>query len=83
MSGFEITCVNKDQRGLILRVGGVGWSMEAHDAIVKLITNKVRLNILLGNEYVEVGVRGEGFDSYLAIEPEGQALHLVEGLPSC
>ena len=83
MSGFEITCVNKDQRGLIIRVGGDGWSMPIQKAITDLISNQLRLYIRANAQFFEVGVRGEGFDSFLALEPDGFPLHDLTGLSSC
>jgi hypothetical protein len=82
MSGFEITCINKNARGAVIRIGGSGWSLSAHDAIVKLISNQIRLIICVNEEIVPVGVRGEGFDAYLALEPDGFPLHNL-AFPSC
>jgi hypothetical protein len=83
MSGFEITCANKNQRGLIVRIGGQGWSMEARDAIKKIMSNQVRLRIRVNEAFTDIGIRGEGFDAYLVLEPEGFALHDLNDLPSC
>ena len=83
MSGFEIACVNKDQRGLIVRVGGDGWSMPIQKAITDVISNQLRLYIRVDAQFFEIGVRGEGFDSYLALEPDGLPLHELTDLPSC
>ncbi len=83
MSGLQITCINKDHRGLLIRLGGSGWSMTTHEAIVKLISHQLRLNLRAGDQYFDVGVRGEGFAAYLVIEPEGVALHNLTSLPSC
>lgn len=82
-SGLEITCVNKNRTGTIVRIGGEGWSLNTQDAIHKLLAYQLRLNLLLGNKYVDVGVRGSGSDAYLVIEPEGYALHDIEKIPSC
>ena len=82
MSGFEITCINRDSRGLVVRIGGIGWSLGAHDAIVKVISNQIRFSIRVNGELVQVGVRREGFDAYLALEPEGFRLHNLN-FPSC
>ena len=79
----EITCANKNPRGVIVRIGGEGWSLSVHDAIMKLSSNQLRLTLLFDNEVVEVGVRGEGSSAYLVLEPDGQPLHDLEGLPSC
>jgi len=83
MSGFEITCSNKDQRGTLVRIGGAGWSMHVHDAIVKLISHQLRLFIRVEDTFFDVGVRGEGFEAYLVLEPKGLALHELSGLASC
>ena len=83
MSGFEITCANKDQRGVIIRIGGEGWSFDAREAVVKIITQQLRFYIRLDDQTCDVGVRGEAFDSYLALEPDGFPLHNVTTLPSC
>lgn len=82
MSGFEITCLNKNSRGVVVRIGGQGWSLGAHEAIVKIISQQARYVIRINGDYVQVGVRGEGFDAYLALEPDGFALHNLN-IPSC
>lgn len=83
MSGFEITCINKDQRGIVVRIGGVGWSMHVHDAIVKLISHQLRFYVRVDDAFFDVGVRGEGFAAYLVLEPEGFALQELDGMASC
>lgn len=83
MSGFEITCVNKDQRGAIVRIGGQGWSLTIHEAVVKIISHQLRLWVRVDGADFDVGVRGEGFAAYLVIEPEGFALHNLTALQSC
>jgi hypothetical protein len=83
MSGFQITCANRSTSGTIVRVGGQGWSLGVHEAIVKIMTGQLRLNILVGNKSFDVGVRGEANNAYLALEPDGQALHDFAELPSC
>lgn len=83
ISGFEITCANKNYRGVIVRIGGQGWSMDLRDAIVKVVNKQLRLNVRVNGTPVEVGVRGDGFDSYLALEPDGFPLHDLTDLPSC
>lgn len=83
MSGLEITCINKDQRQLITRIGGEGWSMPIQQVIVALISQQLRLYIRVNEALLDVGVRGEGFDSYLALEPDGFPLHNLVDLPSC
>lgn len=82
-AGFEITCVNKNARGLIVRVGGVGWSMPVHNAIVSLISQQLRLHIRVNDTFRDVGVRGDSFDSYLVLEPDGVPLHDLPDLASC
>lgn len=83
MSGFEITCVNKDQRGLIIRVGGVGWSMPIQRAITEIVTGQLRMYIRDDARFFDIGVRGEGSDSYLTLEPDGFPLHELTNLSSC
>ena len=83
MTGFQITCANKNTQGVIVRVGGPGWSLEAHEAIMRLITHRVRLYILLGNTHYDIGVRGAGAHAYLALEPDGRPLADIDMLPSC
>lgn len=83
MSGFEITCVNKDIHGAIIRIGGQGWSLPIREAIVKVVGRQLRLMLFLDNAYLEVGVRGEGLEAYLALEPNGNRLDEIPDLPSC
>jgi len=83
ISGFQITCANKNTQGTIVRIGGPGWSLQAQDAIMRGISHRIRLYILLGNIHHDVSVRGDGADAYLALEPDGQPLHAIDGLPSC
>lgn len=68
---------------MIVRVGGDGWSLDTHEAIVKIISSQIRLNVRIEESYYDVGVRGEGMNAYLALEPDGQPLHTVDGLQSC
>lgn len=82
-SGFEITCVNKNHLGVIVRIGGVGWSLSAEDAIRKLLSRQLGFTILLNNQYRDLGIRGSHPDVYLAVEPEGYALHDIADIPSC
>ena len=82
MSGLEITCINRDTRGLIGRIGGEGWSFSLHEAIVKLISHQLGLTIKVEGEYFQVGVHGEGFDAYLVRESDGFPLHRLN-FPSC
>jgi|FLYN01.1.fsa_nt_gi hypothetical protein len=83
MSGYEITCANRDTRGGIVRIGGEGWSLSVHEAIVKLVSQQLRLNIYVDGRLYDVGVRGDGADAYLAVEPDGFPLHSLAGLQSC
>jgi hypothetical protein len=82
-AGFQILCANKNPQGLIMRLGGDGWSLSHHQAIVGLLHKRLRLHIFIGNESFEIGVRGDGMDSYLVLEPNGERLSEVEGLRSC
>lgn len=82
-SGFQITCANKNHHGVIVRVGGPGWSLSTHEAIAKISSQQLRLHIRLGNELYEVGVRGDGGSAYLVLEPDAKPLHEVAELPSC
>ena len=83
MSGLEITCVNKDRRGLIMRIGGENWSISIQDAITKLLSKQVRMYVRIDDSFAAVGVRGDGSDTYLALEPDGFPLHKIDGLQSC
>ena len=82
-SGLEITCINKDQRGLIIRIGGENWSLSIHEAITKLLSEQVRMYIRTDDAFATVGVRGDGAESYLVLEPDGFPLHNVASLQSC
>jgi uncharacterized protein DUF3892 len=81
--GYEITCANRDTSGGLLRVGGEGWTLSTHEAIVKLISQQLRLNIVVDGQFMDVGIRGEGFNAYLVTEPDGVPLHNLISLPSC
>lgn len=83
ISGFEITCVNKNRLGMITSIGGDSWNLEIHEAIVKLVSNQLRLNIQVDGRYMEVGIRGDGSNAYLVLEPDGFPLHNIGSLPSC
>lgn len=82
-SGFQVTCVNKNRNGTIVRLGGPGWSLSHHEAIHKLICGQLRLHIYIADMCFDIGVRGDGDDAYLVLEPEGTALDSVEELFSC
>jgi hypothetical protein len=83
MSGYEITCANRDSRGAIIRIGGEGWTLTVHEAIVRITTGQIKLMIYLDGRQAEVGIRGEGNESYLAVEPDGFPLHNLTDLQSC
>ena len=59
VTGFQITCANKNLNGTIVRVGGPGWSLSQREAIQKIIGNELRLHIFIGDDTFEIGVRGE------------------------
>lgn len=82
-SGFQITCANKNQNGTIVRVGGSGWSLSLHEIIVKIISNQRRYSIYIGDTQYEIGVRGDGGNAYLVLEPDGKPLSEIDGLQSC
>jgi len=82
-SGYEVTCANKNQNGTIVRVGGAGWSLSCQEAIHRIIARQLRLYIFIGDEAFTIGIRGEGNNAYLALEPDGRALHTIVELPSC
>jgi hypothetical protein len=83
VSGLQITCANRNPNGVIVRVGGQGWSLSIHEAIIKISSQQIRLHIRLGNEYFDIGVRGHDTNAYLVLEPDERPLHEVVGLPSC
>lgn len=83
MSGFEVTCVNRNSRGLLTRVGGDNWSMSIQEATMKILSHQVRLYIILEGTELDIGIRGKGSESYLSAEPDGIPLHTVIGLQSC
>jgi hypothetical protein len=83
VSGFSVTCANKNHNGEIVRVGGQGWSLSKHEAVVKILSKQLRLHIRLDDGNFDIGVRGEGTSAFLVLEPNEIPLHSVEGLPSC
>lgn len=83
MSGLEITCANRDQNGMIIRIGGDGWSLGVQDAITRLMMQQLRVYVRVENALLIVGVRGESAGAYLALEPEGYPLHDLTSLHSC
>lgn len=82
-SGFQITCANKNPNGIIVRIGGQGWSLSLHEAIVRIISGQIRLYILIGDEYFDIGIRGDSTNAYLVLEHNEKPLHDIEGLHSC
>lgn len=82
-TGFHITCANKHPNGTIVRIGGDGWTLDIHEAILQLDSHRIRLNILIGNAYFDIGIREIDNSAYLVLEPDGTPLHEVEGLKSC
>lgn len=44
-SGFQVTCANEDQQGVIVRVGGAGWSLGLREAVHKIGGQQLRLHI--------------------------------------
>ena len=54
-----------------------------HDAIMKILSGQVQINIRINGELQLIGVRGSGSDSYLAIDNDGYALHDFPDLQSC
>jgi hypothetical protein len=82
-SGFQVTCANKNQQGVIVRVGGPGWSLSHHEAIRKIDSRQLRLYIFIGDVSFDIGVRVMGNDAYLVLEPDGKPLSEVVELRSC
>jgi hypothetical protein len=82
-SGYEITCANRNPNGMIVRIGGASWSLGLREAITKLVTHQIRFFILIDGSAADVGIRGEGSDAYLVIEPDGYPLDKLIQLASC
>lgn len=82
-SGYQITCANKNQNGTIVRVGGPDWALSHYNVIIRIKENQLRFHIFIGDDSFDIGIRGDGCDAYLVLEPEGKALHEVEELKSC
>nr|MBN1230136.1 hypothetical protein [Anaerolineae bacterium] len=76
-------CANKNPNGMIVRVGGMGWSLSISEAVVKIMNQQLRLHILLDNQYHDIGVRSDSSDAYLVLEENERPLHDIDGLPSC
>ena len=83
VSGLEILCVSKNYAGSIVQISGDGWSLTTREAIMQILNKQLRLNIRVDGIYHDVGLRGEGFDTYLATEPDGFPLHNLTDLPAC
>ncbi|NJL94008.1 MAG: hypothetical protein HC915_09890 [Anaerolineae bacterium] len=82
-SGFQVTCANKNPQGVIVRLGGPGWSLSCHEAVQKINAQLLRLHIFIGDEAFDIGIRGSGNDAYLVLEPDAKPLSEVEALRSC
>lgn len=82
-TGFQVTCANKNQLGVIVRVGGPGWSLSRQEAVQKIDGNQLRLHIFIGDEAFDIGVRGSGNNAYLVLEPDAKPLSEVAELKSC
>ena len=82
-TGFEVTCANKNQQGVIVRVGGPGWSLSLQEAIQKIGGKLLRLHIYFGDEGFDIGVRFVDNDAYLVLEPDAKPLSEVLELRSC
>jgi hypothetical protein len=83
MAGYEITCANKNRIGLLVRIGGTNWSLSLQEALTKLLSQEIRFYLMVNGKPTEVGIRGEGTDAYLALEPDGYPLHRITDLQSC
>ncbi len=83
MSGYEITCANKNQNGLLTRVGGDNWSLGIQEAMTKLLSQQLRFYVQVDGTPTEVGIRGDGSETYLVLEPNGYPLHQLTSLQSC
>ena len=82
-SGFQVTCANKNQQGVIVRLGGPGWSLSRQEVIQKIDRNELRLHIFIGDTSFEIGVRGSGNNAYLVLQPDSTPLVDVAELQSC
>lgn len=82
-SGLQVTCANKSVSGTIIRVGGPGWSLSHREAIQKISMGQVHLHIYIGDEYFNIGVRGDANNAYLVLEPTAKPLNEIHGLKSC
>ena len=82
-TGFQVTCANKNQQGIIVRVGGPEWSLSHHEAIQKIISQQLRLHIFIEDTAFDIGVRGEGNNAFLVLEPDAKPLSEVGELKSC
>jgi hypothetical protein len=82
-TGFQVTCANKNQQGVIVRVGGPGWSLSHQEAVQKIGGKHLRLYIYIGNKAFDIGVRVADDDAYLVLEPDATPLSEVSALKSC
>lgn len=82
-SGFQVTCANKNWQGVIVRVGGPGWSLSLQEAIQKIDGQQLRLHIFIGDEAFDIGIRVADNDAYLVLEPDAKPLSEVLELKSC
>ena len=82
-TGFQVTCANKNQQGVIVRVGGPGWSLSLSEVIQKIDGQQLRLHIFIGDEVFDIGVRVADNDAYLVLEPDATPLSEVSELKSC
>lgn len=82
-TGFQVTCANKNQQGIIVRIGGLGWSLSLSEAIQKIGGKQLRLHIFVGDESFDIGVRFADNGAYLVLEPDATPLSEVSELKSC
>lgn len=61
----------------------MGWSLDIREAVVKIMSAQIRLYIQVKGQFVEIGIRGDGSDSFLVLEPDGFPLHNLPDFPSC
>lgn len=83
MTGFEIACCNRRVDGMIVRIGGAGWSLSVQEAMRQLSAEHIRFYVHVEGRSWDVGIREHGGETYLALEPDGFPLHNLLSLPSC
>jgi len=81
--GFQVTCANKNQQGVIVRIGGPGWSLSHQEAVEKIDSKQLRLHIFIGDKAFDIGVRGSHHEAYLVLEPDEKPLSEISELRSC